>query len=48
LGRIPKTGERFLLGGLEFDILSASATRVERVAVRSGSTRTIVLDRPEG
>ncbi len=48
LGRIPKTGERFLLGGLEFDILAASATRVDRVAVRPGGTRTIVLDRPEG
>lgn len=47
LGRIPKTGERFLLGGLEFDVLSATATRVERVAVRRGSPQTVVLDRGE-
>ena len=47
LGRIPKTGERFLLGGLEFDVLSATATRVERVAVRRGAPQTVVLDRGE-
>ena len=47
LGRIPKPGERFLLKGLEFDILAATATRVERVAVRPGTVRTISLDRPE-
>src|SRR5204863_5955095 len=33
LGRIPRPGERFTYLGLEFDILAASATRVERVAV---------------
>jgi len=47
LGRIPKPGERFALKGLEFDILAATATRVERVAVRQGTVRTIPLDRPE-
>lgn len=47
LGRIPRAGERFLLGGLEFDVLAATATRVERVAVRRGSGRTIVLDSAE-
>src|SRR2546422_10856956 len=36
LGRIPRPGERFALNGLEFDILAATATRVERVAVRPG------------
>ena len=44
LGRIPGTGERFLLGGLEFDVLQASVTRVERLAVRRGPVRTVSLD----
>jgi CBS domain containing-hemolysin-like protein len=43
LGRIPRAGERFTYQGLEFDILAASATRVERVAVRPGPVRTIAL-----
>jgi putative hemolysin len=43
LGRIPRPGERFTLQGLEFDVLAASATRVERVAVRVGPVRTIAL-----
>jgi len=43
LGRIPRAGERFTYKGLEFDILAASATRVERVAVRPGPVRTIGL-----
>jgi len=43
LGRIPRAGERFTYLGLEFDILAASATRVERVAVRPGPVRTIAL-----
>jgi len=47
LGRIPRPGERFTLKGLEFDILAAGATRVERVAVRPGPTRVQPLDRPE-
>lgn len=47
LGRIPRTGERFQLGELEFDVLAASATRVERVAIRRGAPPTIVLDRVE-
>lgn len=43
LGRIPRAGERFTYKDLEFDILAASATRVERVAVRPGPVRTIAL-----
>jgi putative hemolysin len=43
LGRIPRTGERFAFQGLEFDVLAASATRVERVAVRVGPVRTVAL-----
>jgi CBS domain containing-hemolysin-like protein len=47
LGRIPRPGERFALHGLEFDILAATATRVERVAVRPGPVRTVPLERAE-
>jgi CBS domain containing-hemolysin-like protein len=47
LGRIPHPGERFLLRGLEFDILAATSTRVERVVVRPGPTRAVPLDRIE-
>lgn len=47
LGRIPRPGERFLLHGLEFDVLAASVTRVERVVVRRGPARAVVLDGPE-
>ncbi len=43
LGRIPRAGERFSYQGLEFDVLAASATRVERIAVRAGPVRTIAL-----
>jgi len=43
LGRIPRAGERFTLKCLEFDVLAATATRVERVAVRPGPVRTIAL-----
>jgi len=47
LGRIPRPGERFLLHGLEFDVLAASTTRVERVAVRRGPVRAVPLDGAE-
>jgi putative hemolysin len=46
LGRIPRAGERFTLQDVEFDVLAASATRVERVAVRPGPVRTIALGGP--
>jgi len=45
-GRIPRAGGRFLYKGLEFGGLAASATRVERVAVRPAGVRAISLDRP--
>lgn len=48
LGRIPRTGERFVYHGLEFDVLAATATRVERVAVRPAPVRAISLDREDG
>lgn len=42
-GRIPQPGERFLVRGLEFDVLQASPTRVERVLIRRGPPAPIVL-----
>jgi CBS domain containing-hemolysin-like protein len=42
-GRIPRAGERFELAGLEFYVLAATATRVERLAVRQGASSTIQL-----
>jgi CBS domain containing-hemolysin-like protein len=47
LGRIPRAGGRFLFRGLEFDVLTASPTRVERVAVRPGPVRPMALDRSD-
>lgn len=42
-GRIPNAGERFVAGGLEFDVVQASPTRVERLLIRSGPTSAISL-----
>ena len=36
-GRIPNAGERFTIRGLEFDVLQASPTRIERLLIRSGT-----------
>jgi CBS domain containing-hemolysin-like protein len=47
LGRIPRAGGRFLFRGLEIDVLTASPTRVERVAVRPGPVRPMALDRSD-
>ena len=47
LGRIPRAGERFVLGGWEFDVLAASAMRVERVVVHRAPVRAVVLDGSE-
>jgi CBS domain containing-hemolysin-like protein len=44
-GRIPAPGERFLIRGLELDVLDASPTRVDRVLVRRGSPAQTALDR---
>jgi putative hemolysin len=44
-GRIPVTGERLLVDGMEFDILSASRTRVERLVVRPAVPAAVTLDR---
>ncbi|HEX5576172.1 MAG TPA: hemolysin family protein [Gemmatimonadales bacterium] len=42
-GRIPNAGERFFVGGLEFDVLQASPTRIERLLIRSGVTTAVQL-----
>lgn len=44
VGRIPRAGERFTVGELEFDVLQATPTRVERVVVRAGPVRAVALD----
>lgn len=44
-GRFPVSGERFLVRGLELDVLAASETRVERLLVRRASPSTTALDR---
>ncbi len=41
LGRIARAGERVLLAGLEFDVLRATPTRVERVVVRRAGVMAI-------
>ncbi len=46
LGRIPVTGERLVVGEIEFDILRASPARVERVVIRRRAPIPVVL--PEG
>jgi len=45
-GRFPSSGERFLIRGLELDVLLASPTRVERVLIRRGTPVPLPLDRP--
>jgi putative hemolysin len=47
-GRIPQAGERFLVGDLEFEVLQATPTRIERVLVRRGSLQPVVLLQPPG
>ncbi len=45
-GRIPNAGERFAVRGLEFDVLQASPTRIERLLIRSGATPPAALCPP--
>ncbi len=45
-GRIPAPGERFLVRGLELDVLAATPTRVEHLLIRRGSPSLTPLDRP--
>jgi CBS domain containing-hemolysin-like protein len=42
-GRIPNAGERFVVRGVEFDVVQASPTRIERLLIRSGSAPAIPL-----
>jgi CBS domain containing-hemolysin-like protein len=42
-GRIPNAGERFTVRGLEFDVVQASPTRIERLLIRSGATAPVSL-----
>src|SRR4051812_14220964 len=42
-GRIPNSGERFTLGNLEFDVVQASPTRVERLLIRPDPTPATTL-----
>src|SRR5829696_7608823 len=42
-GRIPNAGERFYVKGLEFDVVQASLTRIERLLIRSGPTSAVQL-----
>lgn len=44
-GRIPNAGERFLLQGLEFDVVQASPTRIERLLIRPGPAPAVPLVR---
>jgi CBS domain containing-hemolysin-like protein len=41
--RIPHAGERFTLGAIEFDVLAATSTRIERLAVRRGPVHSTRL-----
>lgn len=45
LGRFPRIGERLRVAGLEFDVLAASVTRLERLLVRRVGADPVVLDR---
>nr|MBA3257925.1 HlyC/CorC family transporter [Gemmatimonadales bacterium] len=42
-GRIPNPGERFTVRGLEFDVVQASPTRIERLLIRSGAAAPVSL-----
>lgn len=42
-GRIPRAGERFAAGGLEFDVLRATPNRVEEVLIRRGVAPVVQL-----
>ncbi len=42
-GRIPNTGERYLVAGLEFDVLDATPNRLERVLIRRGPVPLVSL-----
>jgi len=45
VGRLPREGERFVLGGLEFDVLAVSQTKIDRLLVRKAGAPVHPLDR---
>ena len=47
VGRIPVAGERFAVGGLEFDVLAANPNRVERVFIRRTPVSAVRLEQGE-
>jgi CBS domain containing-hemolysin-like protein len=47
-GRIPRSGERYLVAGLEFDVLDATPNRLERVLIRRGPVPMFSLGEPTG
>jgi CBS domain containing-hemolysin-like protein len=47
-GRIPNPGERFLVRGLELDIIEASPTRIERLIIRAGGVPAVALPSGSG
>ncbi|MCZ6754073.1 MAG: hemolysin family protein [Gemmatimonadetes bacterium] len=44
-GRIPYRGERLLVSGLEFDVVEASPTRLQRLLIRPGPVSSVPLTR---
>lgn len=42
-GRIPQTGERFVVGDLEIEVLDASENRLDRLSIRKGPVPVEVL-----
>jgi CBS domain containing-hemolysin-like protein len=44
-GRIPYRGERLLVSGLEFDVVEASPTRLQRLLIRPGPVSAVTLTR---
>lgn len=44
-GRIPYRGERLVVSGLEFDVVQASPTRVQRLLIRPGPVSPVTLTR---
>ena len=47
-GRIPNPGERFLVRGLELDIIQATPARIERLIIRAGGAPPIALPTGSG
>lgn len=45
LGRIPVAGERFRLAGLDVDVVTATAVRIDRLVLRRGTPVPLELDR---